>query len=59
MYAYNVWLSDSSGLCDGPPSTIYGSGLVDAQRRALELLKELQSEGKLKGWSILTVTEAC
>ena len=40
------------------PSTLYASGIVEAQRRAEETLSSIQSSGLLLGWTLYTVTEA-
>jgi hypothetical protein len=55
---YNVWLDREDGTpSPAGPSPVYASGIVAAQRRAAEVLRECQAAGALIGWSIRTVTE--
>lgn len=58
MHEFNVWLQSPSEEYDGPPSQILARDIVDAQRQASDLLTEMQSEGKMLGWEIITVTHA-
>ena len=55
---YNVFLlrEDGSKSPYGP-SCIWASGIVDAQKRAAEILADCQQDGALVGWSIHTVVE--
>jgi hypothetical protein len=55
---YKVWLLREDGTPSPTPSPITAGGIAEAQRRAAEILAELQAEGILTGWSISTVTEA-
>jgi len=55
---YNVWLLREDGSkSPAGPSVIWAPGLVEAQKRAAEILADCQSNGALLGWSIHTVTE--
>jgi hypothetical protein len=55
---YHVWLLNEDGRPSMGPSQITASGLVDAQRIALETLRDLQANGALVNWTIQTVIEA-
>ena len=56
---YAAWLNRPDGTpSPAGPSYVTACGIADAQRRAAEILAELQAEGVLTGWSISTVTEA-
>ena len=56
---YAAWLIRPDGSpSPAGPSYVTASGIADAQRRAAEILAELQTQGVLTDWSIATVTEA-
>lgn len=55
---YNVWLLREDGTpSPAGPSPVYAGGIAEAQRRAVEILQELQAAGALLDWSVHTVTE--
>jgi hypothetical protein len=56
---YAAWLTRPDGTpSPAGPSYVTASGIVHAQRKAAEILQDLQASGALVGWSISTVTEA-
>jgi hypothetical protein len=56
---YAAWLTRPDGTpSPAGPSYVTASGIVHAQRRAAEILEDLQAKGVLIDWSISTVTEA-
>jgi hypothetical protein len=56
---YATWLIRPDGTpSPAGPSYVTASGIVHAQRKATEILQDLQASGALVGWSISTVTEA-
>jgi len=55
---YAAWLTRPDGTpSPAGPSYVTASGIVHAQRKAAEILQDLQASGALVGWSISTVTE--
>lgn len=55
---YQVHLIRGDGSMAPKPSTLYASGIAEAQRKAEETLAGIQSSGFLLGWIVYTVTEA-
>jgi hypothetical protein len=56
---YAAWLTRPDGTpSPAGPSYVTASGIVHAQRKAAEILEDLQAKGALVGWSISTITEA-
>lgn len=56
---YAAWLTRPDGTpSPAGPSYVTASGIVHAQRKAAEILEDLQAKGVLVGWSVSTVTEA-
>ena len=55
---YQVFFQTSEGkLSPHGPAPIWATGIVDAQAIAQNTLDDMQSEGKMEGWSIFTVVE--
>lgn len=55
---YHVHLIRGDGSLAPNPSTLYASGIAEAQRKAEEILSGVQSSGLLLDWIVYTVTEA-